>query len=131
MHSVVPRPRRLDSTRKRQHFVRQQIVVRRRDGIPLIAVLDCVLHEPVEKPARIGLLRVATKVFQSPSKRKRAAVGLLRPAHMFIPPNCLFEPSHGMQTIKYSVEAQPNQIASNYGTGGFPLARCWLFWGAA
>src|ERR1700733_326546 len=117
MHAIVSRPRRLDRARKRQHLVRQQIIVRRRDGIPLVAVLDGVLHKPVEKPARIGLFRVAPDMLQSPSKRKRAPIGLLRPAHVFVPPNCLFKPSHGMQTIEYSVAPQLNQIASNYGSG--------------
>src|ERR1700722_4599665 len=120
MHAIVPWPRRLDRAGKCQHLVRQQIVIRRRDGIPLFAMLDGVLHKSVEKPTRVSLFRVAADMFQSPSKRKRAPVGLLRPAHMFVPPNCLFEPSHGMQTIEYSVAPHPNQIASK-GAGAVEL----------
>src|ERR1700722_10625052 len=117
MHAIVSRPRRLDRARKRQHLVRQQIVIRRRDGIPLVAVLDGVLHKSVEKHARVGLFRVAADMFQSPCKRKRAPVGFLRPAHVFVPPNCLFKASHCMQTNEYSVAPRLNQIASNYSDG--------------
>lgn len=74
-------------------------------------MLDRVLHESVEKPARVGFLCVAANMFQPPRKRQRSPVGLLGPAHVFIPPDLLFEQIHRIQTIEYSVEAHANQIA--------------------
>ena len=112
VHAIVSRPGRFNRARERENIVGQQIVVSRRDGIPFITVLECVLHKSVEEAARVGFFRVAADVFQPPCKRKRAPVGFLRPAHVFVPPYLLFEPSHGMQTIEYIVEPRANQIAS-------------------
>ena len=92
MDAVIRGPGRDDGAREREDAVRERVVVRGRDGIPIIAVGDGVRDVAVEEGARICIRRIAADVFDAPCEWKRAALRLLIEAHLLVAADSFFVP---------------------------------------
>ena len=90
--AIVRGPGRGDAAGEREYVVRDCIVVCRRDGIPIIAVGDCVRDIAVEEGARICVRGVAAQVFDAPSEGKRAPLRFLVEAHLLVTTDSFFVP---------------------------------------
>src|SRR5689334_2228511 len=96
VNSIVLRPRRSDLACKRQDVRVEFVVVRGRRRVPFIASCDRPIGELSKKSPRICITRAADMI-ESPRKRQRPAIRLLRPPLVLVPPYLLLEPSHGLR----------------------------------
>ena len=94
VHAIIFGPGRFDGAGEGEDVVGESVVVGGSGGEPFVAVCYRFACEILQPAARVGFVRRAADVLQSPGERQDATIRLLREAHLFVSQDLLFDPGH-------------------------------------